>query len=39
MESIAIAAKKNNRKIALVGRSMKKTIEAAIKNNINKRKF
>ena len=34
MESIAIAAKKNNRKIALVGRSMKKTIEAAIKNNI-----
>ena len=34
MESIVIAAKKNNRKIALVGRSMKKTIEAAIKNNI-----
>ena len=32
MESIAIAAKKNNRKVALVGRSMKKTIEAAIKN-------
>ena len=36
MESIAIAAKKNGRKIALVGRSMKKTIEAAIKNNIIK---
>ena len=36
MESISIAAKKNNRKIALVGRSMKKTIEAAIKNNIIK---
>ena len=34
MESIAIAAKKNGRKVALVGRSMKKTIEAAIKNNI-----
>ena len=34
MESIAVAAKKNNRKIALVGRSMKKTIEAAIKNKI-----
>jgi len=34
IESIAIAAKKNNRKVALVGRSMKKTIEAAIKNNI-----
>ena len=34
MESIAIAAKTNNRKIALVGRSMKKTIDAAIKNNI-----
>ena len=34
MESISIAAKKNNRKIALVGRSMKKTIDAAIKNNI-----
>ena len=34
MESIAIAAKKNNRKVALVGRSMKKTIEAAINNNI-----
>ena len=29
MESIAFAAKKNNRKVALVGRSMKKTIEAA----------
>jgi ribonuclease J len=34
MESIVLAAKKNNRKVALVGRSMKKTIEAAIKNNI-----
>ena len=34
MESIFIAAKKNNRKVALVGRSMKKTIEAAIDNNI-----
>lgn len=34
MESIALAAKKNGRKVALVGRSMKKTIEAAIKNNI-----
>jgi len=34
IESIAIAAKNNNRKIALVGRSMKKTIDAAIKNNI-----
>jgi len=34
MESIAIAAKKNGRKIALVGRSMKKTIEAAISNKI-----
>jgi len=38
MESIAIAAKKNNRKIALVGRSMKKTIQAAIDNNIIKGK-
>ena len=36
MESISIAAKKNNRKVALVGRSMKKTLEAAIKNNIIK---
>jgi len=36
IESIAIAAKKNNRKVALVGRSMKKTIEAAIKSNISK---
>ena len=36
MESIVNAAKKNNRKVALVGRSMKKTIEAAIKNNIIK---
>ena len=34
IESIAIAAKKNNRKVALIGRSMKKTIEAAIKNRI-----
>ena len=34
MESILIAAKKNNRKVALVGRSIKKTIEAAINNNI-----
>ena len=32
IESIAFAAKKNNRKVALVGRSMKKTIEAAIEN-------
>ena len=36
MESIALAAKKNGRKVALVGRSMKKTIDAAIKNNIIK---
>lgn len=34
IKSISNAAKKNNRKIALVGRSMKKTIDAAIKNNI-----
>ena len=34
MEGIALAAKKNGRKVALVGRSMKKTIEAAVKNNI-----
>ena len=34
IESIAIAAKKNGRKVALIGRSMKKTIEAALKNNI-----
>ena len=34
MESIFIAAKKNNRKVALVGRSMKKTIAAAIENDI-----
>ena len=34
MNSIAIAAKKNNRKVSLVGRSMKKTIDAAIENNI-----
>ncbi len=36
IESIAIAAKKNNRKVSLVGRSMKKTIDAAILNNIIK---
>ena len=36
LESIAIAAKKNRRKVALVGRSMKKTIEAALKNDIIK---
>tara|TARA_B110000438_G_scaffold293025_1_gene332221 strand:- start:629 stop:2302 length:1674 start_codon:yes stop_codon:yes gene_type:complete len=34
MESIAIAAKKNNRKVAIIGRSMKKTIEAATKNGL-----
>ena len=34
MNSIAIAAKNNNRKVSLVGRSMKKTIDAAIENNI-----
>ena len=34
MNSIAIAAKKNNRKVSLVGRSMKKTIDAAVVNNI-----
>ena len=34
MEGIYLAAKKNNRKVAIVGRSMKKTIEAAKKNNI-----
>ena len=34
MESIAIAAKKNNRKVAIIGRSMKKTIEAASKNGL-----
>lgn len=34
MESICLAANKNNRKVALVGRSMKKTIQAAIENNI-----
>ncbi len=32
IESIAEAAKKNNRSVALVGRSMKKTIEAAKEN-------
>ena len=31
IESITIAAKKNNRKVALIGRSLKKTIDAAIK--------
>ncbi len=36
IESIALAAKKNNRKVALVGRSMKKTIESAIENNFGK---
>ena len=36
MESIAFAAKKNNRKVALVGRSMRKTIEAANKNGFIK---
>ncbi len=34
--SIAIAAKKNNRKVALIGRSMKQTLAAAVKNNIIK---
>ena len=32
IESIAIAAHKNNRKVALIGRSMKRTIEAAKDN-------
>ena len=32
--SIAIASKKNNRKVALIGRSMKQTIAAAVKNDI-----
>ncbi len=32
MESIGLAAKKNNRQVAIVGRSMKKTIEAADEN-------
>ena len=36
MQNIVKAAKKNNRKIALVGRSMKKTIEAAVKSNFIK---
>jgi len=36
INSISIAAKKNNRRVALVGKSMKKTIDAAIKNNIIK---
>ena len=35
IESIAVAAKKNNRKVVLVGRSMKKTIEAAIENGFS----
>ncbi len=34
--NIVHAAKKNNRKIALIGRSMKKNIEAAIKANLIK---
>ena len=34
MQNIVRAAQKNNRKIALVGRSMKKNIEAAIKTNL-----
>ena len=29
---IRVAAKQNNRKVALVGRSMRKTIEAAVQN-------
>ena len=33
IESIAKAAEKNNRKVVLIGRSMKRTIEAAIDNN------
>ena len=36
MKNIINAAKKNNRKIALIGRSMKKNIEAAFKNNFIK---
>ena len=36
MNSIVNAARKNNRKVALVGRSMKKTIEAAKNNKIIK---
>ncbi len=32
MESIAFAAKKNNRKVAVIGRSMRRTIEAAKEN-------
>ena len=36
MKNIIHAAKKNNRKIALIGRSMKKNIEAAFKNNFIK---
>ena len=36
MQNIVKAAQKNNRKIALVGRSMKKTIEAAVKSNFIK---
>jgi len=34
--NIVNAAKKNNRKIALIGRSMKKNIEAALKSNLIK---
>ena len=36
MESIALAAKKNNRKVAIIGRSMKRTIEAATKTGFIK---
>jgi len=32
MESIALAAQKNNRKVAIVGRSMRKTLQAATEN-------
>tara|TARA_Y100000590_G_scaffold391550_1_gene468274 strand:+ start:1649 stop:3322 length:1674 start_codon:yes stop_codon:yes gene_type:complete len=36
IESIALAAKKNNRKVVLVGRSMKKTIDAAVQTGFIK---
>ena len=36
IQNIVKAAQKNNRKIALIGRSMKKTIEAAVKSNFIK---
>ncbi len=36
MQNIILAAKKNNRKIVLVGRSIKKTIDAAFKTNFLK---